>query len=93
MPIGHQVSLSMAQLNIEIGEVGTDFHNAARRAQDFFERINSLGIAGLVNVGFTQPDAQAYFDAANSMNTASKVWFGDVGTPPFNFDDETAKVR
>jgi len=101
MPIGNQVNLSMNQLNIDIGEVAVNFHSSARAAIDFFERVNSIGVAGLANLGFDntvvrpngKTDAQNFFDTANQMNTAGLVWFGTIGTAAFNFDDATAIVR
>jgi hypothetical protein len=94
MAIGNQVNLGTSELNTEIAHVAIEFHNAAQHAKEFFERINSLGVAGLQNIGFTANDAQTFFDTSNQMNTAAGVWYGTLAqNPAFNFDDATAKVR
>jgi hypothetical protein len=94
MPIGNQATYSTTSLNNEIAQVAINFHNAADHAQDFFERINALGVAGLIAIGFDTATADKFFTLANQMNTAAMVWFGDAAqTPPFNFDDASAAAR
>lgn len=94
MPIGNQASYSTNSLNTEIAQVAVNFHNAADHAQDFFERVNALGVNGLQAIGFDAPTANAFFTLANEMNTAALIWFGQaIQDPAFNYDNASAAAR
>jgi hypothetical protein len=94
MPIGNQAGYSTASLNAELAQVAVNFHNAADHAEDFFQRINSLGVAGLKAIGFDDTTANAFFTLANQMNTAAMVWFGTATQPGmFNYDNASAAAR
>ena len=92
--IGNQASYSITSLNVEIAQVAVDFHNANVHGQDFFERVNALGIAGLEALGFDAPTANAFFTLANQMNTSAQIWFGLATQPAvFNYDNASAAAR
>jgi hypothetical protein len=94
MAIGNQTTYSVTSLNAELGDVAVGMHNANSRANDFFERINKLGVAGLKNIGFDDATANAFFAAAGQLNDAYLLWVGQlVKSPAFNFDDATAAAR
>ncbi len=94
MAIGNQVNSSISSLNTEIAQVAIDLHNAARHAVDFFERIDARGIQGLKDIGFTDIDAESFYDISNSMNLAGLLWFGQAALPAkSDFSTTTAKVR
>lgn len=94
MPIGNQVNYSTSSLNAELGQVALEMHSANDHAADFFERVNKLGVAGLKNIGFDDPTANAFFTLANQMNTAAFVWLGTVNQPQaFPYDDASAAAR
>jgi hypothetical protein len=94
MPIGNQAGYSTSSLNTEIATVAVNFHNAADHAQDFFERVNKLGTAGLIAIGFDAPTATLFFTLANQMSTAANVWFGSANQPvAFPYDDASAAAR
>jgi hypothetical protein len=94
MAIGNQTSYSITSLNTELGQVAVEMHNANNHANDFFERINKLGVAGLKNIGFDDATANAFFATTGQLNDAYLLWIGQiVKNPAFNFDDATAVAR
>lgn len=94
MSIGNQAGYSITSLNAEIANVAVNFHNSADHAQDFFERINALGVVGLKAIGFSEADANNYYNIANTMNLAALIWFGQATLPAVNnFDLASAAVR
>jgi tetrahydromethanopterin S-methyltransferase subunit F len=94
MAIGNQTTYSMASLNAELADVAKTVEDAHLKAQEFFGRINALGVSGLTTIGFVGTDAQAFFDTANYLNTDARVYFGIATVAsPFNFSDATAKAR
>ncbi len=94
MAIGNQASYSTASLNAEMAQVAVNLHNANDHAEDFFSRVNALGVAGLKAIGFDDATANAFFTLANQMNTAALVWFGQATQPAlFNYDNASAAAR
>lgn len=94
MSIGNTTTVSVSQLNTEIGEIAAQWRAVADRSQAFFGSINKLGVAGLETVGFAPADATDYFNTANGMDTLALIYFGQAAqTPAFNFDDDFAEAR
>jgi len=94
MALGNQASYSTNSLNGELATVAVNLHNANDHAEDFFARINKLGVVGLKNIGFDDATANAFFTLANQMNTAALVWFGNIAQPvAFPYDDASAAAR
>lgn len=94
MAIGNQTTYSTTSLNSELGQHATDTQNVMRGDVEFFERINALGVTGLVAIGFSQDDAEKYYNTANYLNTIAEVYFGQATQLAlFRFDDATASAR
>lgn len=94
MAIGNQASYSTTSVNAELAQVATNFHNAADHAEDFFSRINKLGLTGLQSIGFDAPTATLILSLSGQMNEAARIWFGiQALANPFNYDDASAAAR
>ncbi len=94
MPIGNQSTMSITQLNADLARNAVAMRDANHNAMVFFQGVNSLGVAGLTNIGFSPPDAQAFFDAANHMQTNGAIYYGQATQAAlFNFDDSLSAAR
>lgn len=92
--IGYESTLGQANLNTMLGSAAVNLRNACEAVLQLWSVVNSLGVTGLEGLGFTDTDAQAFFSAANYMQTVAGIYYG-TGTQAtaFNFDNALAAVR
>jgi len=94
MSVGYQAQNTVNGLNASLGQIAVNLRNDCQIALNFFENVNALGVAGLQGIGFSAADAQAFFNAANYLQTVAQVYFGTAAqTPAFNFDTALAAAR
>lgn len=95
MAVGFTTNVSTSQVNADLGSVAVQLRDACKRAIEFFQGVNVLGIAGLQSqLGMTLTDATDLFNQANQMQTVAQVYFGTAAqTPAFNFDAALAEAR
>lgn len=94
MAVGLSTNVSVSQLNADLGNVAVELRDSCKRAIEFFQGVNSIGIAGLEQLGMTVQDANDLFSAANELQTVAQVYFGTAAqAAPFNFDSALAEAR
>jgi hypothetical protein len=92
MAVGNPVD--QGGLNAQLGDAAVSLRAAMEQVLTLWAFVQPTGAAGLEAFGFTADDANAYFTAANYMQTVAGIYFGTGAQPgAFDFDSALALVR
>jgi len=95
MPIGNAPTTTF-QLNSQGAQLATQLRTLMHQITVFTDWVAGQGAAGLQNLGFTGPDAQAMLTQASHLSTFPLIYSGQLqhggtggsGASTFNFADE-----
>lgn len=79
-------------INQQAGQLILNARNVLQQILFFYDYLNSLGVTGLVDLGFSAADAQLLLTVYTHMASVVNVCFGEAYTGPalpFNFLAET----
>jgi hypothetical protein len=94
MSVGNTTNQSTSGLNTQLGSVAVALRDACQDAIQYFQGVNSLGVAGLEAIGFTAQDATDLFTAANLMQSVALVYYGlATQAAAFNYDNGLSEAR
>jgi hypothetical protein len=94
MSVGNTTTLSVTQLNKDLGTIAVAVRNDLTRALQFFQGVNSIGIAGLEGLGMSAQDATDFLNSANDLQTVASLYLGLASLPAeFDFDSALSEAR
>lgn len=94
MAIGYGDTLGVSNLNNMLGANAVALQETCLNIDKFWSAVNNLGVEGLVAKGFSQADAQLFYDTSNYLQTVSRIYFGEaVQRDPYDFDSQLSVAR
>lgn len=86
---------TQAQINLQAGQIILAARNSLQAILFFYQYLSSIGHAGLMDLGFTDPDATELLTVYGNMSSVVNMCFGQPYAGPalpFNFLAQTVPL-
>lgn len=100
MAVGNQAGVSVGNLNSQLGNAAVSIRDASAQIGKLWSFVSGLGAdqaaqtAALAAIGFTAPDAAAFWTDANRLFAVSQLYLGQITqATAFNYDSSLALAR